>query len=1043
MDLPKISIKRPVAMMMVMFIIIILGVVSISRMQMSLTPDMEFPVALIMTEYTGAGPEEVESLVTEVIESSVANVEGIDSIISQSSDGTSIVVTQFDYGTDMDVAVMNIRDRIGMYESMLPDAASSPTIMKMDMNAMPVAFIIVSSDTMHTSELKNFVDDNIKPRMERQTGVASVDVMGGQENEIRVEVDPERLEGLGIDIQTIGSVLAAENTNQSGGTVEYGDKSLSISTKLKMESEDEIRKTPIRLPSGTVMALEDISRITVEEKEITSISRFNGEECVMLSITKSSDGNTVEAVKAVKKEIESVNRDYTNITAEVIQESATQIEDSINNVIKNIFTGAVLAILTLFIFLKNVGLAGVTAVSIPVSIIGTFVLLYFSGTTLNMVSLGGLSIGVGMLVDNSVVVLENIYRYRTKEGYEKVKGTYRATKEVQSAIVASTLTTIVVFVPFIFTSGMVMELMGDLAISVVFSLVMSLAVAITIVPMLAGNYVNNVRRNKAPRPLGFINKIISGFDIFIKGTTKVYGKALEWAVMHKKRTMLVVLVVFIGSICLMPMVGMELMPASDEGRFSITVEAPKGAKLEVMDLYAQKVEAILDIPEMKNYTVSMSGGGGMSAMMGGSNLASFSCELIDKNEREKSTADIVEEIRNQTKAIAGVNVTVAESSNMSGMSGGITVEIYGDELDVLESISDELIRQIENVEGTRQVTSSMDEQDKQVAITLDKEKIRQYGLTGTQVASQIRNIISGYTATTLKADGTEYDIRIVYPEESVTNVTNLGDIAINANGAYLPLASIASIDLDGVPSAIARENQTRYVSVTADLYGRDMGSVGRDVQSIIDQMSFPDGYTVSLGGSNEMMVETFTSLGLVIVLAIVLVYMVMAAQFESFLNPFIIMFTLPLALTGAIVLLFITGESLSMMGLIGALVLVGIVVNNGIVLIDYIDTLRDRDKMELIPAVLKGCPTRLRPILMTALTTIFGQFPVIFSTGSNSEMLRGMGLVIVGGLTTSTFLTLFVVPIMYVLFDRLATKVRKKLHIKPKAMRSEIDEQCA
>lgn len=1045
MDFTKISIKRPVTVFVAMMVVLILGVVSISKMQMALTPDMDIPVALIMTEYEGAGPEEVESLVTEVVEGAVANVENIDSISSTSSEGLSIVIAKFNYGIDLDNAVNSIRDKLSMVEKALPEDAGSSTIMKMDMNSMPVANLVISSDSMDNDALKTFAEDTIQPRIERQPGVASVDITGGREKEIRIKIDPERLEGLGLTISSIGQILSAENTNQSGGTIEYGENSLTISSKLKMESIEDVKATPIKLSSGTVVQLQDIAEITETDKEIESISRYNGEECINLSVTKASDGNTVTTVNAVKKEVEKISRAYGNIHLEVVNESGSVIENSVNNVISNIFIGAILSIVTLFIFLKNVGLTGIITVSMPLSIIGTFVLLYFSGTTLNMISLGGLSIGVGMLVDNSVVVLENIYRYRTAEGYEKIAGTYKGTKEVALAITASTLTTIAVFVPFIFTSGLVLQMMTDLALAVIFSLVMSLAVALTVVPMLSGNYVNNVHRNRAPKPLGFINTLLDLFDRFIKGLDRIYQKSLKWALNHKKRTLLAIVSIFVASIFLLPSIGLELMPSSDEGTFSVTMEAPKGSKLEAVNELSLKVEEILEkIPEMKTMTVSMSGSSsGMSSLMGGgSEESSISCKLVDKTERSKSVDEIMEEVRNLTKDIAGVKITVSASSSMSSMAGGgVTVEIFGEDLDTMKEISDEIQRQMAKVEGTRQITSSLEEQDKQVALKINKDKIRQYGLTGSQVASQVRNIISGYTASTLKISGSEMDIRIVYPEEAVTTLTNLGDITISTGtGAYIPLSSVADLVMDDVPSSITRSDQTRYVTVSCDVFGRPSGSVGNEVQNIINQMTFPDGYSVSLGGTNEMMNETFSSLFTVIVLAIILVYLVMAAQFESLINPFVIMFTIPLAFTGAILLLFITGESLSMMALIGCLVLVGIVVNNGIVLVDYINTLRERDGYGLEEAALKACPTRLRPILMTAMTTIFGQFPIIFSNGSNSEMLKGMGLVIAGGLATSTFLTLFFVPVLYIYFDKLANKVRKTLRLKPKMKRLEVEQ---
>ena len=1029
MDITKISIKRPVAIMMVMFIIIILGAVSITKMEMELTPETEMSMVMIMTTYEDAGPEKVENLVTEKIESAVANVENVESISSTSSEGNSMVSIEFNYGTNLDTAITDLRDKLSMVEATLPDGCDSPNIMKMDMNSMPIATIVVSGDDMTSDELKSFAEDDIEPRLERQEGVASVDIMGGTEQEILIEIDPERLEGLWLTMTSIGQTLSAENSNQSGGSISYGEKSMTISTKLQMESIEDVKNTPIQIADGTVMRLGDIATVTETQKEITSISRYNGESCVTLSVTQSSDGNTVTAVN--------------NILDEVVSESGSTIEDSVMNVVSNIFTGAILSVLVMFVFLKNIGLTGVIAVSMPISIIGTFVFLYFSGTTLNMISLGGLSVGVGMLVDNSVVMLENIYRYRTTLGYGKVKGTYRAGREVRSSLIASTLTTIVVFIPFVFVSGMMMQMMTDLALAIVFSLAMSLISAMTVVPMLAGNYVNNVHRNKAPKKLDFINKMLNMFDIGMKKLSELYGRFLRWAVWHKKRTLSCVVLVFLASLCMLPSVGMELMPSSDEGTFSVTVKAPKGSNLDTVDALSLQVEEILEqIPEMVSMSVTMSGSSG--SIMGSSEESSISCVLVDKNERDRSTDEIVEEVRNSVKNIAVAEISVSSSSSMgSMMGGGVSVEIYGDDMDKLQEISDQIASQMEQVEGVRQVSSSLEDQDTEVALKIDKERARQYGLTGSDIASQVRNTVSGFTATTLKADGTEMDIRIVFPDDSMSTLSDINDLSImTGDGKVIPLSSVAEITMENVPSSISRDDQSRYVTISCDVYGRDSGSVGNDIQAIIDQMTVPDGYSVKLGGTNEMMNDTFSSLGLVIVLAIALVYMVMAAQFESFVNPFIIMFTIPLAFTGAIFLLFITGEPLSMMALIGCLVLVGIVVNNGIVLIDYIDILRNRDGYSLVDAILTACPTRLRPILMTALTTILGQFPMIFSNGTNSETLKGMGLVIAGGLAASTFLTLVVVPLLYMILDRFVQAFRNKMKFTKKANPYEIEQEC-
>lgn len=1035
-NLIKTCIKRPVTVLMVMFIVLMLGGVSLSQMKLDLMPKMEIPVALVMTQYSGAGPEEVENLVTKTIEGAVANVENVDTIMSSSSEGMSLVMIQFADGTNMDNATNWIREGVDMVRSYLPDDATDPTILKMNMNSMPIAMLTVQSTNMDSNELKALVEDKIESRLESKEGVASIDIYGGTEKEIVVELDQDRMEGLGLSMATVSQILAAENTNIPGGDVDYGDKSFSISSKLQMKSIDDIRQTPISLPSGTVVQLQDIANVAERDKEVDSYSRVNGDECIMLSVTKSSDGNTVETVNSVKKELEKINQDYPELTCEIVNDQAQYIEMVVGGLVQNIFMACGLAILILFVFLKNAGLTAVIGISIPMSIIATFVLLYFSGTTLNMLSLGGLTMGVGMLVDNSVVVIESIYSHRNA-GMGKKDGTLEGTRVVTNSIVGSTLTTIVIFVPFAFATGIIMDMFNDMAMSIIFSLLASLVMAITVVPMLAGNYVNNIHRNKAPKRLNFINKFIDLIDRFIKKSTALYKAVLPTVLKRRKTVLAAALVLFVGTLCLLPFIGMELMPSADEGSLSVSVDLPKGTNLETANRITSEVEQYLyTIPEVEKISTQVTGSGsGMQAMMGGGG-GSITVNLIDKNDRKKSTDDIADEIRQNTKDIPGCEISVAVSNSMMGGSSalgaaGITLEVQGDDLDTMREICDQLVYQLEKVEGTREVTSSMEDTSKEVAVTIDRDKARQYGLVGATIASEIRTAVNGTVATTLKKDGDEEDIRLTYPNNHITDVESLKYITIpSPRGGYVPLASVAEITLEDTPMAIARQDQTRYATVTAAIYGRDTGSVSKEVDALVEQMTLPTGYSISQGGSVEMMMDAFGTMGMVLVMAIALVYMVMAAQFESLLYPFIIMFTMPMATIGSFLLLFITGESLSVTALIGFLMLVGIVVNNGIILVDAINRQRKEFGMDTMEAIQAAAPPRLRPILMTALTTILGMFPMIFSTANGAEMQRGMGLVVAGGLTTSTFLTLLVVPVLYVFFDNISKKLKRKFHRK-------------
>nr|WP_308592753.1 efflux RND transporter permease subunit [uncultured Criibacterium sp.] len=1047
MDIVKTSIKRPITIIMGMLIILILGGVSVSKMKMSLMPEFKLPYVIVYSTYEGAGPNEVENLLSKPLEQAVSSVHGVNKITSQSSNGMSILEIELSYGTNMDKAVSDIGEAINMIQDFLPDEASKPVAMKLNLDMMPIAFVVASSGKMDDYQLRDFVDRNIKNRIERLDGVASVTISGGTEKEIRVFLDENKLNGLKLDVNTISQLIMSENTDLAGGNIDFGEKSFSVSSKLQMDSIEDIKNTPIILRTGNVIKLQEIADVALVDKKLTTKSRYNKNSAVMLAISKSSDGNTVDTVKNLREEIKNINKSYDNLNVVISQESAKLIENSISSVVQNIFVGAFLSILILMVFLKNIGLTTIIALSMPFSIIGTFVFLYFSGTTLNMVSLGGLSIGVGMLVDNSIVVLENIYRYRTTLKFDKVRGTYLATSEVKTAIIASTLTTLVVFLPFVFATGIVIQLMKDLALAVVFSLTMSLITALTIVPMMSANYVNSVHRNKAKKLL-FINKLLDAFDRFIKWLTFKYDKVLAWCLDRKKRTLLFALGFFIFSLFLTPFIGKEFLPGTDEGEFSITIEPPKGSNIEYIDNVAKRVEDILySYKEVVNVNTTVSAGQSSLASIfsGGSGTGTIKVTLVNKNKRAKGIDDIIEEIRQKTNNIAGAKIKAQKSQSIMGgataNSYDISMYIHGDDQQILQQLSDEITGKLKKVNGLRQVTSSLDAKESQVSVKINKEKTRFYGLTGVQVANQVRNNVSGTVATKLKHSGTETDVRLALPMTTKANFDSLSNIKITTPiGTTIPLVEVSDITTEKVPSDVFRADSTRFTLISAGIYGIDFGTATAEFQKVIDDTKFPSGYYATMGEETKMMTDTFSSLALVVLLAIVLVYMVMASQFESLINPFVIMFTVPLAFSGGIILLFLFRATMSVMSIIGGLVLVGIVVNNGIVLIDYINTLRFRDGLDIKTAVRKACPTRLRPILMTALTTILGQVPLVFSNSANSETMKGMGLVIAGGLATSTVLTLVIVPIIYMIFDNITEKFKSKFNLRGRENSFEIEE---
>lgn len=1061
MNLIKLSIRRPVTILMVILIILVFGVVSFSNIPIDMLPKMDLPYVIVSTTYSGAGPYEVENLVTDPIEGAVSVVSGVENVYSSSSEGSSLVMIEFSDGVDLDFASIDVREKIDLIRRALPDDVGDSMIIKMNPNMMPIAMLAVTDDERNDYELATLIEDTVVPRLERIMGVASVSTGGLVEQEIKVVMNPDKMLGYGVTSSTIMGLLASENINSVGGTVDYGDRELNVRAMGEITGVDEIRALPIPLATGGFIRLSDVADIYVGDVEKTSYSRINGRDAVTLAVQKQTDGNTVDVSKAVKAEIEKIKAEYPGLNFVFAYDSAERIETSISSVAQSAITGALLAVFILLIFLKKIKSALVIAVSIPVSIITTFILIYFSGTTINMVSLGGLSLGVGMLVDNSIVVLENISRHHAM-GYKSDEAAQKGAGQVVQAIVASTLTTIVVFVPMIFVEGVAGQMFRDMSLTVAFSLAASLLVAITLVPMLFSKFfkrkngeetevreiseieqhemlLDEYRSNKVYSKNKFINKIIKGWDRLMVKTYEVYGNALKYALNNKKRTVVVAIALLVVSLVSVVFTGFELMPATDEGQISISIELPQDAQLEETNRITQQVEEIvMKIPEADRVTATTSS---MSMMSGGSNTSSVTVMLVDADERKRSTKEVSEEVRVMLKNVTGADITVSESSSysMGSSSDAVSINVTGSDYEMLESIADQIILQISDIEGVRNPTTSFKDGKPEARIYIDREKAMSYGLTGSQVASSVRLALMGSVATTVKNEGSEIDVRVMYPDDVNATYDQLKYVSIRtARGETVPLESVASIVEDLGPTSVSRQNQQRYISITAQGYGRDTGSINREVMQKISGIKLPDGYSFDTGnGQYATMMESFSQLGMAVLLAVLLVYMIMAAQFESLLYPFVVIFSIPFAAIGAFLLNFFAGQSINMVTFIGFIMLAGIVVNNAIVLVDYVNQLRREKGMDVEEALLAAGPIRLRPILMTALTTILGLVPMALALDEGGAMMQPLALTVIGGLVTSTLSTLLIVPIVYSKFAQLSTKEGRAQNRRDKAERKQ------
>ncbi|MBA1334139.1 MAG: RND efflux system, inner membrane transporter [Firmicutes bacterium] len=1029
MKISDISINRPVTTIMCVLIVILLGVVSLGNIALDLLPNISIPVAVVSIDYSGAGPREVESLVTQPLESILGTVANVKSISSTSSEGNSTVIVQFNDGTDMDFAALNIREKVDLVKAYLPADTGTPFILKLDPTMMAIMQLSVSNGGDEVS-LKNVVEDEVAPRLERVPGVASVSYEGGLTRELRVEVYTEKLNGYGLSLGQIVQSLRTENLNLPGGSVDDGNKRYILRTTGEFQSIAEIENIPISLPSGGIIRLKDVADVRDTYKEVTSEISTNGKPSMMIDIRKESTANTVQVARRIHKELDNLRKEFADLDIVTIVDTSTYIEKAIGNVANIAVLGGFLAIAVLYLFLRNFRTTFIIGVAIPISIIATFSLIYFNGLTLNMMSLGGLALGVGMLVDNSIVVLENIFRYR-QEGYGRIDAAREGSSEIAMAVVASTLTTIAVFAPIVFVQGIAAQLFRELALTVTFSLVASLIVALTLVPMLSSKMLRIEKESGKPRKFRWVSNVL---DLWNKGFDRLdrrYRGVLAWVLGHRKTTVIALVLLFVVSLASVALVGAEFFPSMDGGYITVNINLPKGTVLEETTYTCNQVERILrDIPEMEDILVATGYGGGMTF---GSNADTSSAMIWGKlkplSERKRSSFEVADEIRAKVAVIPGAEISVASMSMMSfgGTGDPISIRIKGDDLDELAAISEDVKEIVQSVEGTRETTSSLDEGKPELRIRVDRNRASRYGLNATTIASTLQTAVEGQVATKYRVGGDEIDIRVVMKKEGWSGINDLNNLTVASPMGYqVPLSEVAEVVIGEGPETINRVDQVRVVTVSSGIFGRDLAGVMRDIQARLTEYPLPSGYVIEYGGENQEMVESFQDLALALMLAVVLVYMIMASQFESLVYPFIIMFSVPFAFTGALGGLAITGRTFNLPAFIGIIMLSGIVVNNAIVLVDYINTLRSRG-MDRNEAILKAGPVRLRPILMTALTTILGLMPMAIGIGEGTEAQAPLATAVIGGLAFSTVLTLVVIPVMYTLVDDFGKKVSRKV----------------
>ena len=1008
-------IKHHVMTILLYILVVVFGFYSFQNLPLALMPSMEVPAAVVYATYPGAGPEDIEQQITKKLEGAVAGLSGLDTLQSTSSENMAMLVIRFTNDTDMDQAMTDLRDKVAQVKSQLPDDASDPTVMSIDIDSMPVVSVALRGNDL--ASLQSIAEDEIQPALERLDGVASVDISGGYEQEIAVHTDASRLKGYNLTISSIGQQLGADNIAIPGGDLDNGSQTLAVRTDGEYSSIDDIKNALISLPAGGTVRLSQIADVSMQPKDQDAISKVDGEECIILSVNKQSGSNTAQIAELAKAEFDSLLKSNDSLQWNIVMDQSDYINMTVDNAIQNIWMGVLFAAIVLFLFLRDFGATMAVTIAMPCCILFTFLIMNVLGITLNMMSLGGITLGVGMIVDNSIVVLENIFTYRA-DGYDRLEACTKGTGEVIGAVIASTLTTVAVFLPIALSGGMAGMMFKEFCITIVALLLSSLIISITLVPLLCYFLLGSTKQQSI-KPQGS-----GATPITEKPLSRAYRSSLNFLITHSWAGVAMTVVICIVSVLSVSQAGMELIPEMDEGEVSVTVSMPNGSTMEDTAAIEDRIAAIAvdTIPELEQIYYST---GSSTSIMSSASGASVTISLVDLDQRDRSSADIAKQLRHDLQDIAGCELTVSTSSTMSmSTDSDISVELTGDDYDQLAETADDLANQISALPDAINVESSAGEQTPRVAVKINRENASRFGLNAATIGGLVRGELTGSTATTLRMNGEEYDVTVAGDEDVATSLDALRSMQIpTMTGGTVPLSMVADVYTELSPQSIVRKNQKETVTITGESESGDSNAIKAAVDDIVAKYELPDGVEVGEGDTAASQIaETTGTLMLALAVAIMLVYFILATQFNSFSLPIAIMLILPIGLLGSMIMLWPTGNHVSMVALLGVIILAGTVVNSSIVLIDY--TLQRRQRGEdKNTAILNACPRRVRPVLMTAMTTILGLVPMVCSSGEGSEMMKPMGVVMMTGMVISTIATLFITPVYYSLTDSVASRL--------------------
>ena len=1019
-------------MFMISMVIILLGGISLTRLPVDLMPDTQMPTITVRVNYSGVGPLEMEELVTRPIEQAVSAVAGLDRVDSTSSEGNANIRLNFAWGTDLSEAADEVRTRLDRVRGRLPEDADPPTVFKFDSTSMPIMGIGVEGD-FDAVTLRELAQNDLSPRLERVAGVAAVTITGGLRRQIHVDLSREKITALNLSPDRVVQILRTENQNIPLGEINDADRTLLLRSPGQFTGLDEIKNLVVLTRAGVPVYLKDIANVTDNTEDRRSFMRINGTPGIRMQVTKQSGTNTIQIAEGVKKEIEKINSEVDGIKLQVLDDQSKFIDRAIGSVTEHAMLGGLLVVAIIFLFLRDIKSTLIICTSIPISVIGTFALLYFGGYTLNTLTFGGLALGIGMIVDAAIVVLENTYRH-LEMGKDRVTAAIDGSEEVWSAILASTLTHIAVFVPMLFLTGVSSIMFGQLAAVVSFSLAMSLLVAVTIVPVLCSFMLD--APHKAHAGAGVMARLNRSIDGALDGLDEFYARMLHKALAHRPTVFATGFVLFAVAMLLLPRIGFEFQPTTDEGEITVDAELAVGSRLENTEAVLIGLEERIrqNVPEALMLITQVNGGGG--GWGGGStHRGNVNVRLVPRDERTRSSEEIAMQLRRELSGLPGVIIRARPSGGqnqmMRGMGGGggdarLSIEILGHDLEQSKRIAQDLKAMLDTTPGVADTRLQREEGRPELAVRVDRDKAALLGLTVTGVANTIRTNVAGTQAAMFRDAGNEYPIIVRLRQEDREEVAEVGDVLLNTSaGQTVPAKNVMIIDRETGPVSIERKNQERVQRVNAETETTLSEAVAA-VQARMGEINVPKDFAVGFGNEVEEQAKSFNELRLVLILAIILVYTVMASQYESLKDPFIIIFSIPLAAIGVVGMLMVTKTPFSMQAYIGVIMLAGIVVSNAILLVDYTNTLRHRDKMELRAALELAGRHRLRPILMTSLCTALGLVPMALGIGEGAELQAPLARVVIGGLITSTVITLVFVPAMYTLFEEGWSGIFKK-----------------